>query len=308
MGGGEEPIYWPKDTRPDELLRRAISDEQRASYEAESNAYLQDILADLNVRDTEKVNAHLETIKDALSGEISGSISLLQGGSTKKHTHVDGLSDIDILAIIDNSTLVNKSPSDVLEYFAERIRERLPNTPVTVGALAITLRFSDGYEIQVLPAITTQTGIRIATSDGVDWSNVIRPDKFAEKLTNVNRLNNNGVVPVIKLYKAINSQLPEELRLSGYHIESLAINAFQNYSGSRSRKDMLLHFSQYASDAVLEPIRDDTGQSIHVDDKLGDAGSLERKKVSASIKRIVARMRLADSEASLARWRELMGE
>lgn len=307
MGAGSS-VVWPRDTSPDELLRRAVSEGQQASYQSELNLYLQDLLAELNSRDTDKVNTHLQTIKNALSQEISESIELLYGGSIRKHTYVDGLSDIDVLVIIDNSALANEPPRRVVEYFADLIRQRLPGTPVKTGALAVTLTFSDGYEIQVLPALTTKTGIRIAASDGAEWSNVIRPERFADKLTRVNQANNSGVVPVIKLYKVMNSQLPEDVRLKGYHIESLAIEAFEDYKGPRTRKDMLQHLAGYASEAVLEPVKDSTGQSIRVDDKLGDANSFERKKIAASIKRIVSRMKLADSEASIARWKELMGD
>jgi hypothetical protein len=226
----------------------------------------------------------------------------------RKHTYVDGLSDVDVLAIVNNSDLENEPPSRLRDYFADRLRGRLPNTDITTGNLAVTVKFSDGYEIQVLPALTTKTGIRVATADGKEWSNVIKPDKFAAKLTSVNRANGNAVVPVIKLYKVINSQLPEDAKLSGYHIESLAINAFDGYSGSRSRKDMLLYFAQYASTHVLHPFEDSTGQSRHVDDKLGAANSLERQKASASINGIVARMKAGESEAQVDRWKQLMGD
>jgi hypothetical protein len=59
----------------------------------------------------------------------------------------------------------------------------LPNTDATAGKLALTVKFSDGYEIQVLPALATKTGIRIAAADGNEWSNVIKPEKFARELT-----------------------------------------------------------------------------------------------------------------------------
>jgi len=307
MGSGGR-IEWPKGADLDKLVKDAISEERRGKYETELSSYLQDLLADLNSRDPEVVNSHLRTIQDALSQETEEAIPLLQGGSIKKHTYVDGLSDVDVLAIVNNSALENESPSRVRDYFADRLRERLPKTTITVGNLAVTVKFSDGYEIQILPALTTKTGIRIAVADGKEWNNVIRPEKFARKLTSVNQANGNAVVPVIKLYKVINSQLPEDVRLSGYHIESLAINAFDGYSGSRSRKEMLLHLADHASNAVLHPIEDSTGQSIHVDDNLGGINSPERERTSASIKRIVACMKSGESEAQVDRWKRLMGD
>lgn len=306
MGGGGGRIDWPKRTSPDELLRRATSEEQRGSYETELNVYLQDLLVDFNNRNVDQIKTHLDTISNALSKDIEGTVNLVYGGSVKKHTYVDGLSDVDTLAIISETSLVDASPRSVLAYFARRLQERLPDTEIKIGNLAVTVTFSDGHKIQVLPAISTKTGIRISSADG-SWSNIVRPEVFARKLTSVNQSNSSRVVPVIKLYKAINEQLPKDVRLSGYHIESLAINAFRNYKGKLNYKDMLLHLTEYASRAVIGPIKDSTGQSIHADDYLGDAGSLRRQKASAALKRNAARMKLADSEASMERWRELMG-
>lgn len=307
MGGGGK-IDFPKHISTEELLRRASSAEQKASYENKLNIYFGTLLSDFNNRDVEQIRAHLETIAKALSKDIEGKIDLIYGGSVAKHTYVDGLSDIDILAIINETSLADASPSYTLKYFAERLQERLVNTEIKIGKLAVTVMFSDKHEIQVLPAISTKTGIRILNANGTHWSNIVRPGAFANKLTQVNQSNSRRVVPVVKIFKAVNEQLPKDARLSGYHIESLAINAFKNYRGKLSYKDMLLHLSEYAVTAALSPIKDSTGQSIHVDDYLGVAGSLERQRVSIALKRTVARMKLADSEASLETWRELMGE
>ncbi len=306
FGGG-----WPQKgggSSPDEILRRASSEEDKSTYEGQTNVYLQDLLADFNNRNAEQIKRHLETIEDKLNKEDIGSFSLYFGGSIKKYTYVDGLSDVDVLAKINDTSLTDKSPAYVLDYFAQKIREKLPNTDIKVGKLAVTVTFSDGHQIQILPSINTASGIRIPAGVGNKWSNVINPEKFASKLTNVNKANNNRVVPTIKLFKAINKQLPEDAQLSGYHIESIAINAFRYYEGSTSYKAMLMHLCKYASEAVLQPIKDSTGQSINVDNKLGPAGSYARQKASASIERIHNKMKIADSENSLQDWRELFGD
>lgn len=309
LGGGGGPAVWPSGASSEDLLRRAQSEVKRSSYEADSNGYFQDLLIDFNSRDDDQIRTHLDTIQQALTKDIEGAIQLVYGGSVKKHTYVDGLSDIDLLAIINESNLVERSPQSLLKYFAGKLRERLPNTEIKVGNLAVTVEFSgSGFVIQILPALRTQKGVTIASSDGVGWSSVIRPDSFASKLSSVNQQNLNRVIPVIKLAKAINSQLPKEVQLSGYHIESIGINAFQNYGGKMTYKDMLLHLFDYASTAVLAPIKDKTGQSVHVDDYMGDEGSLHRQKAGAALSRVTAKMKLADSEASLDRWKQLIGE
>lgn len=307
MGGGGS-FDWPSKTSPNDFLRRTTSETQRSAYQSELNNYLQDLLADFNNRDVTAIQKHLDTIVNAISKDIENKIELIYGGSIKKHTYVDGLSDVDILAIISNTDLSDSSPNEVLKYFAQKLKQRLPSTEIKTGNLAITVRFEGDHVIQILPALATKTGVRIASVSDNNWSNVVRPDAFATKLTQVNQKNGGKVVRIIKLYKAINDQMPKEVKLSGYHIESLAINAFKNYQGKQNYKEMLIHFTDYSSQNLKHPIKDSTGQSIHVDDYLGSSESNMRSKASASIKRILSRMKLADSAASVERWKELMGE
>ena len=71
---------------------------------------------------------------------------------------------------------------------------------------------------------------------------------------------------------------------------------------------MLMHLTEFSSMAVLNPIEDSTGQSVHVDDYLGEPNSIERQKASAALKRISSRMKVADNESSIEKWKDLMGE
>jgi len=124
----------------------------------------------------------------------------------------------------------------------------------------------------------------------------------------VNQSKNGRVIPVIKLFKGINAQLPKETQLSGYHIESLAINAFENYKGQLNYKDMLLYMTKYSSNAVQHPITDRTGQSLHVCDYLGNFGSADRDRVNRELKLVHSKMTKANENNSLESWKELMGE
>src|SRR5699024_3460686 len=122
------------------------------------------------------------------------------------------------------SDLAKSKPRDILKALAERIERRLPNTNVKAGDLAVTIEFSSGHEIQLLPSIKTTTGNKIPKPGLNEWSNVIKPHKFAKKLTAVNQDNGGKVIPLIKIFKNINATLPKFKQLSGYHIESLAID------------------------------------------------------------------------------------
>lgn len=301
-GGG---ISWPTGKLSTGSLP-SIGEEKQREYEAEINEYFQKLLTNFNDRDQDAINRHLDTILQALVKEIE-IIKLLYGGSISKNTYIDGLSDIDILAIVSEKEGVN-SPKDLIDYFAKLLQERLPFTSIKKGNLAVTVVFSDGHEIQILPALTTKTGIRIANYEGNTWSNVVRPEAFARKLSEINQKNGYGAIPVIKLFKALNVKLPKENRLTGYHIESIAIEAFNSYNGPKTRKEMLMHFTNFASKQVLDPIRDKTGQSINVDDYLGDSNSEKRQMINASLTRLYKRMKTADDEKSVETWKSLIEE
>ncbi|HRZ42061.1 MAG TPA: CBASS oligonucleotide cyclase [Bacteroidales bacterium] len=287
-------------------IREAEQDSLDKSYDSEVNNNLNDILTDVNNRPVEEINKRLETIQKAIESDIDGFIDLVFGGSVNKHTYVDGLSDVDSLAILNSGELSEKTPHEVLSYFAERLQQRLPNTKISTGNLAVTVKYSDGREIQILPAIKTATGYKIAASDGSNyWSNVVKPSQFAEKLTSINKANGNKVVPVVKLAKSIISTLPESRKLSGYHTESLAIEVFKNYTGPIQTKAMLKHFFSEASKMVMNPISDSTGQSRHVDDYLGARSSTNRRMVSDSLSQISRRMNNADANRDSGTWSKL---
>jgi hypothetical protein len=289
-----------------QLHDRARRETDQAAYDAEVESLLQNTLTSYNDRDVDSINRHLQTIEDALSKEIDGVVQLLFGGSVTKHTYVNGMSDVDMLVCLNDTSLADKSPDEVMTYFEQRLQARFPNTEVHRGELAITVTFSDGHEIQLLPAVRTASGIRIAASDGKEWSNVIAPVRFAKKLTAVNQAQGGKVVPTIKLYKALNDSLPKQSRLSGYHIESLAIEAFESYTGRCTLKQMLRHLCAQAKSRVLTPIADSTGQSRHVDDYLGASNSVERRQASQAIANLQRKIDGADALTSVDLWKEML--
>ncbi len=299
MSGGGGSRYWRPVSSGADVEKEVARSTVASSYETDANSFLQDVLSSYNSRDTAAIQDHLGVLQSAIERDIDGSTDTLFGGSVRKHTYVDSLSDVDVLLVVNQTSLADTSPHAVLDYLAARIRERLPGTVVDLGKLAISVTYADGIQIQLLPALRTQTGVRIATPDGSGWSNVVRPQEFADKLSQVNRDCGNKIVPVIKLFKGLQSSLPENTQLKGYHIESLAIEAFANYQGRQTYKDMLRHLVQAAVSRVKTPLLDTTGQSRHVDDYLGAGGSADRMRVSAALARVGAKLDTADQRASV---------
>ena len=247
------------------------------------NEHCEALLARYTRRNTHTVTQRLEILCGFLRQRGNHVVQTMFGGSVRRRTYVTGLSDVDVLLIVDQSSLVNQPAPRVIEYVRDTIQDRFRQNTVSAGNLAVTVSYSDGTEIQILPAIRTNTGgIRIADPGSTQWSNVAHPERFAEKLGEVNQARGGRVVPVIKLAKAMADCFitRESRKISGYHMESLAIEAFRDYTGPLDTKSMLIHLVGNSVEAVMSPITDSTGQSRYVDEYLGPARSRARQRAS----------------------------
>ena len=254
----------------------------------EINSWLRDQLKEYNDRDHEAINRHRQTVRKALEQD-EDVVRILFAGSLERHTYVEGLSDVDALVIVNRSKLSSEPPQDAIESMEALIRRRLPNTKIKSGALAVTVTYSDGVEMQFLPAIERKDGIRIADMSRNRWSAVTHPDRFREKLTKVNQARAGQVIPAIKLMKGLASQViqNDDEKIKGYHMESIAIEAFRDYQGPTDLRSMVIRFCESASEIVLEPIRDSTGQSRNVDEYMKGARSPRRRRASENFRRML---------------------
>jgi Second Messenger Oligonucleotide or Dinucleotide Synthetase domain len=306
-GGGGGPFV---NRTPQQLIKQVQETEDETSikaFETELANLLSDKLASANSRDVSKVADRLDDVKHALEGPLEGTIDLLFGGSVAKHTYVDGMSDIDSLLILNDSALEEAKPADAIAEVGKIIKKELGDAVgVTTGRLAVTLTYPDGMQLQLLPAFRTGDGLKVPSFRVNDWSG-ISPEKFQKALSRRNEECGGKLVPTVKLAKAVIGILPEAQRLTGYHIESLAIAAFRGYDGPKTTAAMLPLFFEKARELVMKPIRDSTGQSVHVDGYLGDAVSSERIAASHILNRISKRMRNASAHQSGDQWQALFG-
>ena len=246
------------------------------------NKYCEQLLVQYKRRNTKAVARHLKGVCDILGHEDDHIVQTKFGGSVQKGTYVTGLSDVDALLMVNQSSLKNRPPSKVIAYVRDKIQQRLPKNPVAAGKLAVTVGYADKTELQILPAIRTTDGFRIAEPGSTKWSNVIHPERFVDRLIEVNNACGGRVAPTIKLAKAMADRFIRDSgrKISGYHMEALAIDAFAGYGGNLDPKSMLLHFLGYSIRGVMTPIKDPTGQTSHVDGYLGQAESKLRKGAS----------------------------
>lgn len=299
-GGGSYLSARDLEALRDEARRRL----EQSRIDAEVNSFLQLELSGFNNRDVDTINRRLEQIESALEDTIESIDRLLFGGSVAKHTYVDGLSDVDSLVLLRDEALAEKEPAEVRNEFRSALMRNLPRgeiQEISVGAMAVTMKYRDGTEIQLLPAVQSKGNILISSEDGKSWSQ-IQPKAFAQDLSRINRRQGGSVVPAIKLTKAILANRLGERSPSGYHLEAIAVAAFRDYSGPRTPKAMVTELFTRASNTILRPIQDVTGQSRNVDQALGPANSAPRRELSRTFGQIGKMM---SASQSVSEWRAL---
>lgn len=306
--GGSGGGYFRGGGDPGELARTLRATEAQVrdeDYETGVNQQLGELLKDFNARDVAGTREILDRVKRELADEIGGTVDLVYGGSVSRHTYLEGLSDTDALVLLDPDEAGEGSPERLRNRFAQRLREVFGSDNVKVGGLAVTVIVGD-KEVQLLPAMRDGDGYRIAAPDGRFWSK-IHPRAFAEKLTQTNRSQDGKLIPTIKVAKAIIATLPKQQQLTGYHVESLAIEAFKGYEGPRTYKAMVSHFFDRAAELVRTPISDRSGQSVHVDEYLGTANSQQRRAASQALQRVQRKIQNADASKSVESWGDIVG-
>lgn len=286
-------------------LEQAIKETARKALEIGLDKEIGRLLAFYNDRDRQKIAEYLADIEECASDTIEGTETILFGGSVAKHTYIDGVSDVDSLLLVNREDLTGYTPGDILEELASSLRAALPKERVPdirTGDLAITVTYADGTEIQVLPAARTSSGFVIPDDKGARWRQ-INPKEFSSDLTNANAKLGRALIPTIKLAKSVISGLPESLKLSGYHVEALALKAFAGYTGKQSYPEMLMHFFRTASELVQRPTPDITGQSKFIDEDLGPARSTARRSASAALSRIARRL---ENATTVEEWKSIL--
>ena len=302
-GGGTGSYFSAHDAKTlEEQARRRL---EQSRLESAVNSLLQQELPDINGRDTELINNRLQAIEQALGSRIGEVERLLFGGSVSKNTYVEGLSDIDALVEIAEDGISELPPAEVRDRLERALRQALPQgeiEDIEKGKIAVTVRYLDGTEIQLLPAISVGDELAVSSWDSSTWV-PIRPRDFASVLTATNQNQGGAVVPAIKLTKAIFANRLGDDGPTGFHVEALAVEAFRQYSGPRTPKAMVTHLVKTASDRVLRPIRDISGQSRYVDGSLGQEHSTDRQALS---RRLGGLARTMENARSIDDWEGLI--
>ena len=303
MGGSGASGLPPRPTSSYNAIKQVHEAEQQR-LDSDVNEYLGKLLSKLNMRNAENIQGYLNNIRTALGDNLEIE-QFLFGGSVAKHTYVDGLSDIDALAIMKQEGLDEKSPKDILIKLFRLLKDNLKYEnirSIRKGDLAVTVKYKDGNELQLLPAIQQGTKLAVSEEARNRW-NITNPKSFQRELTISNKRLNHSLVPVIKIVKSINSTLPVSKQLKSYHIESLSLEVFKGYQGAKTPKALLTHFYSESSARIKSPIVDKTGQSRIVDEYLGKTNSTQRKDIANTLAGIARRLNAA---TSVDQWKNII--
>ena len=83
MGGSGGGFFYENSSPPENISKKVRDQEERSqnnAFETEVNGMLRSQLSEVNNRDTDQIQQHLNTIEDAVHSEIEGFIDLKYAG------------------------------------------------------------------------------------------------------------------------------------------------------------------------------------------------------------------------------------
>ena len=128
--------------------------------------YREQLLVQYKLRNKKAVTRHLKSVCDIPRHEDDHAVQTKFRGSVQKGTYVRGLSNVDVLLKMNQSSIKNKPLSKVILYVQDTIEGRLLKTPVSTDKLPVTISYADKTEIQIPPVIRPTDGFRLAKPEG----------------------------------------------------------------------------------------------------------------------------------------------
>jgi hypothetical protein len=89
MGGNGGRSLFSRDRTPADVTRRLLQsqdDLSSAEFKSALSQFHNNLLAGFNQRDHDRIQEHLQSVKEHLQGKITGSVDFFFGGSVAKHT------------------------------------------------------------------------------------------------------------------------------------------------------------------------------------------------------------------------------
>lgn len=147
-------------------------------------------------------------------------------GSYARHTAISPIDDVDIIFVIDRAEWPDPSPEKVLRTFEGAIRLRRPGSTVVMQRRSVGLQM-EHLSIDAVPAVETGRPGYIEIPDRTTGGWILTaPKVHAAAATEVNKARAGLFIPLVKLLKTWNSNLPETARLKSFQIETMAVRIF----------------------------------------------------------------------------------
>ena len=134
-----------------------------------------------------------------------GVFEVRNSGSYAKGTAIHPLNDIDVVFYIDTKKYPYDTLGRVLHRIARELRPSYPNNPIEVGNRSIKLKYTDGFSIDIVPALSDNRKIEraeIIDRETGSWIRTSIPKhvEFANRMNKVNGKYKN-LVRMFKIWK-----------------------------------------------------------------------------------------------------------
>jgi hypothetical protein len=230
--------------------------------------------------DIDKVRMNTERIGRAVTHACGHQTQVMISGSLPKGTFVKGISDIDLLAIRKARTFTCISPRQLRHSILEALYAGISPARVTEDRFAAKVD-APPLSIHIVPCVYALSQVGFPVSE-CEWT-PIRPHIFAARLYRRNEHLRGKLTTAIRLAKVILNNLGHYPRVSGCHIEALALMATARIVSHHDILSILSSILSFSARRIVEPTRDVTLQTRHVDAHLGKAFSQERRSLAAQI-------------------------
>ena len=176
-------------------------------------------------------------------------------GSYSRDTAIRPIDDVDVIFLINQAMwpvpqqpAAVAAPHVILESFASAIRYRYPVSSVFGQRSSVRLELYH-LDIDVVPAIRDNAVpdfIWIPDRQASAWIKS-SPKRHAAKATEVNLRQGGRLKPLIKILKLWNKNLPEDVRLKSFAVETLAITLFDRLNLQSLESGLIIFFDFIAS-------------------------------------------------------------
>ena len=218
-------------------------------------------------------------LRNSLSNRLNITDDFLIG-SYAKQTQIRPTTDIDIFIVLDSSYWINENiqlPRKLLILLFRNIKRTYPRTKIRNDGQAITLKYQDMFNVDVVPAFkSTENTYIIPNLKTQSWI-TCNPKSQMDFLTDINNKMRMTLKPLIKMVKCWN--LRYKVNIKSFHLELLVASSVVNISDNEREQFIssypfaLLNFFHYACHSINDPMYDEVHERI---DSYLDKGDLRR--------------------------------